>query len=42
MEEEDIRKTWCATWKKIPCTLCQQMMKDSMTHMTSLDIIENL
>ena len=39
MEEEENRKTMCATWKEIPCTLFQQMMKDSMTSMKNSDLI---
>ena len=33
MEEEETKKTMCATWKEIPCTLSQLMMEDSMTNL---------
>ena len=42
MEEEETKKTMCATWKEITCTLWQQMMKDSMKNMTNSDMIADL
>ena len=39
MEEEDTNKTMYATWEEIPCTLWQQMLKDSMTNS---DLIANV
>ena len=42
MEEEETKNTMCATWKEIPCTLWQQMMKDSITNMTNSDLIADL
>ena len=32
----------CATWKEIPCTLWQKMVKDSMTYMINSDLISYL
>ena len=42
MEEEETKKTMCATWREIPCTLWQQMMKYSMTNMKNSDLIAEL
>ena len=42
VEEGEAKKTMCATWKEIPCTQWQLMMKDSMTTMKNLDMIANL
>ena len=42
MKEEENKKTMCATWKEILCTLWQQMMEDSMKSMENSDLIAEI